>query len=154
MLNLRRANLGDLEALVRLRLELLREAGDIKDNTEIEAIAAATRNYLADKMPQGEFLVWVAEVENKIVATSGLVLFTRPPYDGNLSGLEAYIMNVYTIPQWRSQGIATALLKETISFVKETEAKRIWLHTNKDGKILYEKLGFISTTKEMEIVWH
>ncbi|PHJ57954.1 hypothetical protein VF14_25840 [Nostoc linckia z18] len=154
MLNFRRANLGDLEALVRLRLELLREAGDIKDNTEIEAIAAATRNYLADKIPQGEFLVWVAEVENQIVGTSGLVLFTRPPYDGNLSGLEAYIMNVYTIPQWRNQGIATALLKETISFVKETEAKRIWLHTTKDGKSLYEKLGFISTTKEMEIVWH
>ncbi|BAY76588.1 hypothetical protein NIES25_30400 [Nostoc linckia NIES-25] len=50
MLKLRRANLGDLEALVRLRLELLREAGDIKDNTE----TAATRNYLADKMPQSE----------------------------------------------------------------------------------------------------
>ncbi|RCJ14972.1 hypothetical protein A6S26_09990 [Nostoc sp. ATCC 43529] len=32
-------------------------------------------------MSQGEFLVWVAEVENQIVGTSGLVLFTRPPYD-------------------------------------------------------------------------
>ncbi|MEH2067280.1 MAG: hypothetical protein V7K47_03770 [Nostoc sp.] len=55
MLNLRRANLEDLEALVQLRLELLREAGDITDNTETAAIAAATRNYLADKMPQVSF---------------------------------------------------------------------------------------------------
>ncbi|MHC0064297.1 hypothetical protein ACWATR_15590 [Nostoc sp. UIC 10890] len=30
MFNFRQANLQDLEALIRLRLELLREAGDIK----------------------------------------------------------------------------------------------------------------------------
>ncbi|WP_375475066.1 hypothetical protein [uncultured Nostoc sp.] len=46
-------------------------------------------------MPQGKFLAWVAEVDSQIVATSGLVFFQRPPYNGNLSGLEAYIMNQY-----------------------------------------------------------
>lgn len=154
MFNLRRANLADLEALVNLRLELLREVGDIENDTDTSAIAQATRKYLLDKMPQGEFLAWVAEVENQIVATSGLVLFTRPPYNGNFLGLEAYVMNVYTLPIWRGQGIATALLREIISFVKETEAKRIWLHPSKDGKSLYEKLGFVSNAKEMEIVWY
>ncbi|BAZ48650.1 hypothetical protein NIES4103_12590 [Nostoc sp. NIES-4103] len=154
MLNLRRANLADLEALVNLRLELLREVDDIQNDTDTGAIAQAIRKYLLDKMPQGEFLAWVAEVENQIVATSGLVLFTRPPYNGNFLGLEAYVMNVYTLPIWRGQGIATALLREIISFVKQTEAKRIWLHASKDGKPLYEKLGFVSTTKEMEIVWY
>ncbi|MBD2524509.1 GNAT family N-acetyltransferase [Nostoc sp. FACHB-133] len=39
--------------------------------------------------------------------------------NSNLSGLEAYILNVYTIPMWRGQGIATALLKEIICFVCE-----------------------------------
>ena len=154
MFYLRRASFADLEALVQLRLELLREVDDIQDDTDTAAIAQATRKYLVDKMPQGEFLAWVAEVENQIVATSGLVFFTRPPYNGNSSGLEAYVMNVYTVPIWRGQGIATALLREIISFVKETEAKRIWLHASKDGKPLYEKLGFVSTTKEMEIVWY
>ncbi|MFN6565724.1 hypothetical protein [Dendronalium sp. ChiSLP03b] len=43
--------------------------------------------------------------------------------------------------------MATALLRKIISFVKETEAKCIWLHTTKDGKHLYKKLDFISTTK-------
>lgn len=154
MFNLRRANLGDLEALVNLRLDLVREVDDIQNDTDTAAIAEAIRKYLLDKMPQGEFLAWVAEVENQIVATSGLVLFTRPPYYGNFLGLEAYVMNVYTVPVWRGQGIATALLREIISFVKQTKAKRIWLHASKDGKPLYEKLGFVSTTKEMEIVWY
>ncbi|WP_375475068.1 GNAT family N-acetyltransferase [uncultured Nostoc sp.] len=63
-------------------------------------------------------------------------------------------MNVYTIPMWRGQGIATALLKEIISFVRATEAKHLWLHTTEDGKRIYEKLGFVSTSKEMEIFWY
>ncbi|WP_442949966.1 GNAT family N-acetyltransferase [Nostoc sp.] len=63
-------------------------------------------------------------------------------------------MNVYTIPMWRGQGIATALLKEMISFVRATEAKRLWLHTTEDGKRIYEKLDFVSTSKEMEILWY
>ncbi|WP_104904898.1 GNAT family N-acetyltransferase [Nostoc sp. 'Lobaria pulmonaria (5183) cyanobiont'] len=105
-------------------------------------------------MPSGEFLAWVAEVDSQIVATSGLVFFQRSPYNDNLSGLEAYILNVYTIPMWRRQRIATALLKEIISFLRATEAKRLWLYTTEDGKRIYEKLGFVSTSKEIEMVWY
>ncbi len=154
MLNLRQANLQDLEVLVQMRLEILREVGDIKADIDTATLAEATRKYFVKKMPQGEFLAWVAEVDSQIVATSGLVFLQRPPYNGNLLGLEAYVMNVYTIPAWRGQGIATALLKEIISFVKASEAKRLWLHATEDGKRIYEKLGFVSTTKEMEIVWY
>ncbi len=96
----------------------------------------------------------MAEVDSQIVVTSALVFFQRPPYSANLSGLEAYIMNVYTVPMWRGQGIATALLKEIISFVRTTEAKRLWLHATEDGKHIYEKFGFVSTSKEMEIAWY
>ncbi|WP_322656775.1 hypothetical protein [Dendronalium sp. ChiSLP03b] len=41
MLNLRQANLADLEALVLLRLEFLLEVGDIRDDSDTAAIAAA-----------------------------------------------------------------------------------------------------------------
>jgi GNAT superfamily N-acetyltransferase len=154
MFNLRQANLQDLETLIQLRLELLREVGNIKADCDTTNLAQAIRKYLGEKIPSGEFLAWVAEVDSQIVATSGLVFFQRPPSNGNLSGIEGYVMNVYTIPMWRGQGIATAVLKEIITFVKTTEAKRLCLYATEDGKRLYEKLGLISTTKEMEIVWH
>ncbi len=154
MFNLRQANLQDLEALIKLRLELLQETGNIKSDSDTANLTEAARKYLGEKMPLGEFLAWVAEEDSQIVATSGLVFFQRPPYNGNLSGLEAYVMNVYTIPMWRGQGIATALLKEIISFVRATEVKRLWLHATEDGKRIYNKLGFVLTSKEMEIVWY
>ncbi len=64
MFNLRQANLQDLEALIQLRLELLREAGNIKGDSDTANLAEATRKYLGEKMPPGEFLAWVA-IESK-----------------------------------------------------------------------------------------
>ncbi|MEA5604376.1 hypothetical protein [Nostoc sp. UHCC 0252] len=48
--------------------------------------------------------------------------------------------------------MATALLKEIISFMRATEAKRLWLQATEDGKHIYEQLSFVSTSKEMEIL--
>jgi GNAT superfamily N-acetyltransferase len=59
---------------------------------------------------------------------------------------------MYTAPAWRGQGVATALLKEVIGFVKGTNAGRIYLHATTDGKRIYEKAGFVSKTSEMELI--
>ncbi len=151
--NIRQANLDDLEALVQLRLSLLREAGNLQSDTPTAALIEAIRQYLTKTLPTGQFVAWVAQVNSEIIGTSGMVMFEKPPVYGNLLGLDAYIMNIYTVPNWRGKGVATALLREIISYVKMTDARRIWLDATEDGKRLYEKFGFVSTTKEMELLW-
>jgi GNAT superfamily N-acetyltransferase len=151
--NIRQANLDDLEALVQLRLSLLREAGNLQSDTPTAALVEAIRQYLTKTLPTGQFVAWVAQVNSEIIGTSGMVMFEKPPVYGNLLGLDAYIMNIYTVPNWRGKGVATALLREIISYVKMTDARRIWLDATEDGKRLYEKFGFVSTTKEMELLW-
>ena len=153
MPDIRRAGLDDLDTLVQLRLDLLREIGNLKSEARAPALTEAIQRYLISKMSNDEFVAWVAEVNGQIVGTSGLVFFERPPLDGHMSGIDAYAMNMYTLPEWRGRGIATALLGEIISFVKETAAGRIWLHTTDKGKHIYQKVGFVSTVSEMELVW-
>ncbi|MDY7040580.1 MAG: GNAT family N-acetyltransferase [Chloroflexota bacterium] len=161
MFNVRQTTLSDLDSLTKLRLDLLREVGNLKDDDDALALAQANRQYFAAKIPSGEFVAWVAEVDGQIVAISGLVFFERPPIANNLSGLEGYILNMYTVPEWRGGGLATALLKEIISFAKNAGVRRLWLHATPAGKPLYEKAGFIprpaaarsSATAEMELVW-
>lgn len=151
--NIRQANLDDLEALVQLRISLLYEAGNLHRDTPTAALIEAIRQYLTKTLPTGQFVAWVALVNSEIIGTSGVVMFEKPPVYGNLLGLDAYIMNIYTVSNWRGKGVATALLREIIRYVKTTEARRIWLHATEDGKRLYEKFGFVSTTKEMELLW-
>jgi GNAT superfamily N-acetyltransferase len=151
--SIRQANMDDLEVLVQLRLSLLREVGNLRSGTCTADLAEAIRQYFTKTLPTGQFVAWVAQVDGRIIGTSGVVMFERPPVDGNLSGLDAYIMNIYTIPSWRCKGVATVLLGEIISYVKQTDARRIWVHSTRDGKHLYKKFGFVSTLKEMELVW-
>ncbi len=68
-------------------------------------------------------------------------------------GLEAYIMNMYTLPEWRGQGVATALVQSILHYVQQTSARRIWLHTTEAGRHVYEQCGFVFSEGDMEITW-
>jgi GNAT superfamily N-acetyltransferase len=153
MHKIRLATLEDVETLVRLRTTFLEEVGNFAVGVDIRAVSEAFRNYLLRKLPAGEFLAWVAEEEGEINATSGLVFFERPPNGASPSGLEAYVMNMYTRPAWRGRGLATALLDAAILHVKRTDARRVWLHATDAGRPVYERAGFVASDTEMELVW-
>lgn len=104
-------------------------------------LADAIREYFTAKMSENKFLAWAAEYEGKIIASSGLWFHEKPPIHRNLTGREAYFMNMYTLPDWRNKGIATKLLKKIIKFIKETNVRRIRLHATEAGKKVYEKMG-------------
>jgi len=148
MPTIRRATADDLETVIELRMAFLRESKP--DVREWEPILQATRQYVSDKLPAGEFLVWFAEEDGQVVGTAGLVFFHRPPTSPS-SGLHAYVMNMYTLPAWRRQGIATALLQHVIEYAKSHSAGRVYLHALDTGRALYQRLGFEPCTSEMSL---
>jgi GNAT superfamily N-acetyltransferase len=153
MFTIHRATLDDVDELVQLRLKLFRETGDLISDEPLPELIEATRMYLLKNIPTERFLAWIAVAEGRIVGMSGLVFLEKPPTDRNRYGVEAYIMNMYTVPEWRSKGVATSILNELIHFVKTTKARRIWLNTTQDGRHMYERAGFIFTSQDMELVW-
>jgi GNAT superfamily N-acetyltransferase len=154
--SIRRASLEDVETLVDLRLALERESGHLTQDTLLAEVRRATRQYFLEALPAEAVLVWVAEAQGTLVATSGLIFFQKPPSERNLTGLEAYILNMYTVPAWRGQGIATRLLQTLIASAKQRQAHRIWMYATQDGRPLYERAGFVPKrrhTLEMELIW-
>jgi len=100
--------------------------------------------------------VWVAEAQGTLVATSVLIFFQKPPSERNLTRLEAYILNMYTLPAWPGQRIATRLLQTLIASAKQRQTHRIWMYAMQDGRPLYERAGFVQKrryTLEMELIW-
>lgn len=150
MLTIRRADIEDLEQIVALRMAFLREAQP--DGLEYEPeVFDLTHRYVADKLSTGEFLVWLAEEDQQVVGTSGLIFFHRPPTFRNRSDMNAYILNMYTIPERRGRGVATMLLRHIIEYVKTTPVKRISLHATQMGMLVYERLGFEDCSGEMTL---
>ncbi len=121
------------------------------NNAQADALAEANRCYFQNKLSSGEFVAFLAEVDGQIVGTSGLVLFEKPPTPGNIRGMEAYALDIYTTPDWRGRGIATALAKEAICSAQEVGA-RVWLRAmSEDGRRIYERLGFVGSHSYMEL---
>jgi len=153
---IRRAEVRDIEVLVRMRVELLRVAAALGAPTDLSAaewkeVGDAVRKYFAEALVTGKHRGVVAEAQGKVVACGGIVFLERPPYQGNLVGLEAYLMNMYTLPEWRGKGVGGAIVEELLRCAREAGAKRVLLDAEPEARRLYAKAGFHGNVEAMEI---
>lgn len=140
----------DVNKFWQLRMELLKELEEINEETDTSKLEYATKQYYLFHINKDLFS-WGILHENKLVAIGSLCLFERIPYEENLSGLEGYILNVYTSPMFRKQGIAKNILDEIIKYSLQINIRRLWLNSSENGKKLYDELGFIKKDNEMEL---
>lgn len=99
----------------RLRKELFLELGEVSDETDISGLKAATERYYLSHINK-DLLSWGIYQEEKIVAIGSLCLFSRIPYQENLSGSEAYILNIYTSEHFRKRGFASQILDTIMEY--------------------------------------
>ena len=64
---------------------------------------------------------------------------------------KAYIMNMYTAPAYRRQGIAFHTLDLLVKDAKKQGVSQIALEATDMGRPLYEKYGFVKMEDEMEL---
>ncbi|MFX0094956.1 MAG: GNAT family N-acetyltransferase [Candidatus Hodarchaeota archaeon] len=149
MFSVRRAKKTDVDELVALRMELLREIGNISKDCKVNVLKKSIRQFFIQKLPKEEFIAWIAEVDEGIIGTSGLIFCEKPPLANNVSGFEGYIMNMYTVPEWRGKGVASTLLQKLMSYLKTRKIQVIRLHAEEAGKAIYKKAGFEPIFTEM-----
>jgi len=92
------------------------------------------------------------ETPNNIIAGAGVHLRRVLPHPFKntaifADGHHGIIVNVFTEPDWRRQGVAEMLLKQIIDWAREQKLDELVLHASSDGSALYERLGFIATNE-------
>jgi GNAT superfamily N-acetyltransferase len=145
----RLATVADLESLVDLRAAFLAEVRG--DDPSDPQLLSALRQYFASSLPTGEFVSYVAEVDRRLVATSGMAYHSHPPASGDLSGRHAYIMNMYTLPTWRGRGVATTLFTMLLALAGKEGCNKVSLHALPLGRPIYIKAGFMPAEGEMSL---
>lgn len=139
---IRKATLNDLEELARLRIlqqhdDWGEDYVDI-DNNFYSRTLIAFGNLIAN----GLGVIFIAEKDNKIIATCGLQEINVIP-QCNDKGKCGFIFNVFTMEEHRHQGIQTAVMAEVIDYAKQKGIEELALETDNDIAItLYKKFGF------------
>jgi GNAT superfamily N-acetyltransferase len=145
----RQARPDDAEVLTEFRLAMSRDAGFISEGDDIAELREVTRRYMHDALRSGEFRCWIAEVEGTPVASGGVIVLRKPPNLRDLQGREAYLLNVYTLPEHRGHGLATELTERALGWCRSQGIRKISLHATEDGARIYQRFGFKAEEREM-----
>jgi GNAT superfamily N-acetyltransferase len=139
----------DLDQLVEMRCAFLHEA--VPEEPMDPATADVIRQYFERSLANGLFTAFIAEADRRIVATSGMVIHHHPPTRRNPTGKIAYLMNMYTLPEFRRRGMATELLKRLIEAARAADCRRVCLHALVGTREFYGKCGFTPVKSEMRL---
>ena len=150
-LTYKRATLEDIDILTETRIEVLRAANKLSADTDMSEVERQSYNYYQKALCDGSHIAYLAFDENHFVGSGGVSFFQVMPTYHNPSGNKAYIMNMYTNPEYRRLGIAYKTLDMLIRDTKGKGITAISLEATDMGRPLYEKYGFVKKNDEMEL---
>lgn len=139
---LRTVGPADIDLLVALRMAYLYDGRPAPDEAEAQALRESLASYFRRAMEREEFVGVVAEAQGKAVSAAFLSIAERPPRSAGVSCRVGTVYSVYTYPEYRRQGLATAVMKALLHEAEKLELGSIDLSASPDGRALYEKLGF------------
>jgi len=143
---IREATADDIPEILEQRKCIYQDMGH-GDSEALSRMISTSREFLAQAVPAGSFRGWLASTERRVVAGGAVLLSPWPShtYDGECR--RATILNVYTYPEFRRQGIARQLMRVMIDWCHNQGLAMVYLHASEDGRALYESLGFERTTE-------
>ncbi|MBO4426328.1 MAG: GNAT family N-acetyltransferase [Clostridiales bacterium] len=149
MIEIRFAVKEDIEELMRIRLEMLREVNSLPEDASFsEKLVSMSREYFES----GDDATVLAFDGSRAVACASLSFIRIMPTYGHPTGKRAHLMNVYTNPSYRRQGLARKMLDMLISLARERGVTEISLDATEAGRPLYESAGFGSNHEAMNLI--
>ncbi len=148
-LEYRRAGLADLDTLVATRLEVLRAANRLPEDADLGGVGPASRAYYQRALADGTHTAILVFDDGEFVGAGGVSYYGVMPTVHNPTGRCAYIMNMYTRPEYRRRGVAARTLDLLVRDAQARGVAHIALEATAMGRPLYEKYGFQTAEGEM-----
>ena len=150
-LTYKKATIDDLEILTETRITVLRAANKLSDDVDMSVVKEESHRYYQDSLTNDTHVAYLVFDGDDFVGAGGISFFKVMPTFHNPTGQKAYIMNMYTKPEYRRNGIAYKTLDLLIGEAKRKGISAISLEATDMGRPLYEKYGFVKMNDEMEL---
>lgn len=148
----KKAAAEDIDELVRTRIIVLRAANKLTDDVDMPIVEQESFAYYKRALATSEHIAYLVYDNGIFIGAGGVSFYQVMPTYHNPTGKKAYIMNMYTAPEYRRQGIALHTLDLLVKNAKEQGVSQIALEATDMGRPLYEKYGFVKMEDEMVLV--
>ncbi len=149
----KRITTDHIDEFLKLRIEFLQSIKGEQRQEVIDNFLTHLRMYCKEALPTGELVGWMAWDGDKAVGVGVMAVrrqlgqFTWP--EGKL----AYIQNMYTLEEYRKQGICRTILQNMIDYAKAHGFGRLELHASEDGAPVYRKQDFAEYHEPFLMHW-
>ncbi len=137
----RLAQLGDIDALVRMRADFTFEHFEPAFATN-PGYEEECRVFLEDAIAGERWQIWVAELDGAVVSHAFVALVDKVPRPIYTSRRIAYLTNVYTLPEHRNRGIGAAVLRRAQEAARDADVELIIVWPSEESIDFYERAGF------------
>lgn len=145
----RRAAVQDIPLILLHRQKMYENMGE--DTPEmIQKAVESFLEWVPSQIENETYIGWIGMVDGVAVASVGMFLYPWTP--SWKPRFRAYVLNVYTEPDYRRRGIAKQLMQTLIEFAREKEVEAITLAASDAGMPLYRELGFESFPEDYLIL--
>ncbi len=139
----RKAVLDDVETLVQFREAFLTETFPESLDQDREVFRRSAAAYFTNAISSGGFVSYFAMYDGRVLSVGGMSTYNLPPIDSPRGRKIGYILNMYTVPEARRNGLGAHIFDLLISEGKKQGLSNIHLRATKDGEPLYRKAGFV-----------
>lgn len=150
-LSYRQAGPEDLTVLTETRIEVLRAANRLDETADLSEVRRQTQNYYKEAFRNQSHAAYLVYDGDRFVSAGGVSFYRVMPTVHNPTGYKAYIMNMYTSPEYRRNGIAYETLRLLVGAACQRGVSHITLEATDMGRPLYEKYGFVKMEDEMRL---
>jgi GNAT superfamily N-acetyltransferase len=97
-------------------------------------------------------VAWLAELADEPVGMVSLIIVSRMPQPGGVTGRWGYVTSVYVREPFRGAGIGRRLLDAVLAYVDQERFARLVLHPRDRAVPFYRRAGF-EPAAELMIKW-
>lgn len=148
----KKATIADIDELVRTRIIVLRTANKLSNDVDMSLVEKESYEYYKNALETGEHIAYLVYDNETFIGAGGVSFYQVMPTYHNPTGKKAYIMNMYTAPAYRRQGIAFHTLDLLVKDIRKQGVSQITLEATEMGRPVYEKYGFVKMEDEMELI--
>lgn len=142
-INYRKLSKEDISLITDNRIAFLYELQGKPTPEKESALRKTLAGYFTKALHDDSFIGIVAEAGKQVIGSGGMVIQEIPGHFKVPNGKLGYILNIYTLPEYRNQGIASDIVDLLVDEARRIQLDKVYLHASAAGIEIYRKKGFV-----------
>src|SRR5215472_6163031 len=141
---LRRVTLRDLPILVAHRRAMWKSIG-FRKKGKLDEADRTYKKWAGSRIRNRSLTGWIAEDRGRIIGGGCVWLQPIQPMPGYNRMVQPYLLSMYTEPNSRGRGVASAIVDEAAAWSQKNKFPQLRLHAAEMGRGVYSRRGFKRT---------